>query len=237
MRLGKGIRVAGPIRSGVRRPGYPRLRATGRPVNRVPVPRAAIPGNARDARDSGRRRRVRPQRAGSAVPAVAGATGQIPRLRRASAEARAEAGRARARVPPLPEGVRAAPPQQGAATRQAQSPPRTMSSTRAACAASTGRAPPISQSARSGSGCSSSHSNARRDRASAAGQPRSSQRSRSTSSSFMPRRQCHLRRPCCGSCTTHSSRSTMRRLMSAIARAGFRSFGQASVQFMIVWQR
>jgi hypothetical protein len=26
-------------------------------------------------------------------------------------------------------------------------------------------------------------------------------------------------------------------LISAIARAGFRSFGQASAQFMIVWQR
>jgi hypothetical protein len=26
-------------------------------------------------------------------------------------------------------------------------------------------------------------------------------------------------------------------LMSAIARAGLRSFGQAAVQFMIVWQR
>jgi hypothetical protein len=26
-------------------------------------------------------------------------------------------------------------------------------------------------------------------------------------------------------------------LISAIARAGFKSFGQASAQFMIVWQR
>jgi len=33
------------------------------------------------------------------------------------------------------------------------------------------------------------------------------------------------------------SRVSRRRLMSAIARAGLRSFGQASVQFMMVWQR
>ena len=32
-------------------------------------------------------------------------------------------------------------------------------------------------------------------------------------------------------------RSTSIFLISAIARAGFRSFGQASVQFMMVWQR
>ena len=35
----------------------------------------------------------------------------------------------------------------------------------------------------------------------------------------------------------HSRRSTSMRLIEAIAFAGFRSFGQALVQFMIVWQR
>ena len=35
----------------------------------------------------------------------------------------------------------------------------------------------------------------------------------------------------------HSRRSTSMRLIEAIALAGFRSFGQALVQFMIVWQR
>ena len=37
--------------------------------------------------------------------------------------------------------------------------------------------------------------------------------------------------------TAQSSPSAIRRLMSEIARPGLRSFGQASVQFMIVWQR
>lgn len=35
----------------------------------------------------------------------------------------------------------------------------------------------------------------------------------------------------------HRRRSTSMRLIDAIALAGFRSFGQAFVQFMIVWQR
>ncbi len=35
----------------------------------------------------------------------------------------------------------------------------------------------------------------------------------------------------------YDPRFSSRRLMSAIARAGLRSFGQASMQFMIVWQR
>ncbi len=35
----------------------------------------------------------------------------------------------------------------------------------------------------------------------------------------------------------HRRRSTSMRLIAAIALAGFRSFGQAFVQFMIVWQR
>ena len=35
----------------------------------------------------------------------------------------------------------------------------------------------------------------------------------------------------------HRRRSTSRRLIEAIALAGLRSFGQAFVQFMIVWQR
>lgn len=36
---------------------------------------------------------------------------------------------------------------------------------------------------------------------------------------------------------TQCCRSAISFLISAIARAGFRSFGQASAQFMIVWQR
>jgi hypothetical protein len=35
----------------------------------------------------------------------------------------------------------------------------------------------------------------------------------------------------------HTCRSTIMRLISAIAFAGFRCFGQALAQFMMVWQR
>lgn len=41
-----------------------------------------------------------------------------------------------------------------------------------------------------------------------------------------------VRRRCAQCC-----RSAIMRLISPMARAGFRSFGQASAQFMIVWQR
>jgi len=41
-----------------------------------------------------------------------------------------------------------------------------------------------------------------------------------------------FRRRCAQCC-----RSAIMRLISPMARAGFRSFGQASAQFMIVWQR
>lgn len=229
--------MAGPTRNGDHRPGYPRSQATDRPVNQLPVSRKANPRTARVARDNSRRRRGQAPRANSAALAAGRRSARTRQLPRSKAGRRAVHPRVRARVPLPPRSARAAPLPRGAATRRVQSRLRTMSSTRAACAASAGRAPPISQSARSGSAWSSSHSKAWRRCASAAGQHRSSQRTSSTSSSFIPRRQRHLSRPCIGSRTVHSSRSRMRRLMSAIARAGFRSFGQASVQFMIVWQR
>ena len=46
---------------------------------------------------------------------------------------------------------------------------------------------------------------------------------------FVCRRVRRRRAQCC--------RSAIMRLISPMARAGFRSFGQASAQFMIVWQR
>ena len=100
-----------------------------------------------------------------------------------------------------------------------------------------GRAPPSSQSARSGSGCSSSHSKSRR-RASSATRPAALEPAREQHVEFLHAAPASPAKPRLGG-VAHGqpSPSRMRRLMSAIARAGFRSFGQASVQFMIVWQR
>ena len=73
-------------------------------------------------------------------------------------------------------------------------------------------------------------------------------RSSRKSSSFIPRRQRHASLRSSTSavsspslCATRRAdqcwRSTIIFLISAMALAGFRSFGQASVQFMMVWQR